>query len=269
MALEIKEDDIFKRMRLAICSGNRRLLLFSLNERKKSLGDLREDLKTDPATIVHALRELERHRMVQQDVKRDYSLTVIGRALVQKVIDCHCMAEVLTIHEAFWSNHDVSGIPNHLFNRIGALRDSTLVVNTQEHILKASDTFVALLREGDVLELVTSFYSPDLIKRIYRSVSDKKAAFLVMTNEVLQRTIADIGSPRIKQILQEGATINVVKRDPKLLFVFTGNTVALGLAHPDGPIDFSQLLTSRSSDALDWGRDLFHYYLRWSESVAL
>jgi predicted transcriptional regulator len=52
--------------------------------------------------------------MVRQDELRDYPLTVIGEAIVQKVIDCHHLVEVVTLHETSWFEHDVSGIPKYL-----------------------------------------------------------------------------------------------------------------------------------------------------------
>ncbi len=269
MPSELTEDETYKRMRLAICSGNRRQLLLSLNEGNKSLGDLREEVPSDPATIVHALRELERYHMVQQNAHRDYALTVIGRALVQKVIDCRCMAETLALHEAFWSEHDVSGIPDHLFNRIGALRESALVVDSQDRVLRASDTAVALVKEGDVLELVTPVYSAVFLTRLFTFIANKKVAYLIMTDDVLHLAIDDIGKDRAAQALKGGVKINVMKHDPRLFLVLTADTMALSLPFPDGTLDFSQLLTSKSSEALEWGRELFHYCLRWSENAAL
>jgi predicted transcriptional regulator len=119
MVPQTQNEAVFKRMRLAICSGNRRRVLLALHQKKKSLGDLREDLNSDSPTILRSLRELERNRMVQQDELRDYSLTVIGEAIAQKVINCHHLAEVLTLHEAFWFEHDVSGIPEYCLVALG------------------------------------------------------------------------------------------------------------------------------------------------------
>lgn len=268
MAAATREDSVYKRMRLVICSENRRLLLLSLNDGKKSLGNLREELHSDRATIIHALRELERSRLVQQDSQRDYSLTVVGRALIQKVIDCHGMAEVLTLHEAFWFDHDISGIPDDLLNHLGSLRDSTLITGTPE-IFRASRTFAGLMEEGDALELITSVYSPEMITRLDDFISNKKAVSFVLTDDVLQRSIRDLGRDRVKQLLQEGVKIRVIRHDPKLAFVSTGKALGLCFAHTNGSFDYSQLLTSRSAQAIAWGRELFSFYVERSKSVSL
>ena len=110
MAPWSKEDSIYKRMRLVICSTNRSNLILSLHTGKNLLARCVRNSATMPRLFIHALRELERDQLVRQDVRRDYYLTAIGRALVQKVIDCRCMAEALTLCEAFWVDHDVSGL---------------------------------------------------------------------------------------------------------------------------------------------------------------
>ncbi len=269
MALETREDETYKRIRLAICSGNRTLVLLSLNDGKKLLSDLRDELQADPATIVHALRELERYRMVKQDKQRHYSLSVVGRVLVQKVIDCRRTAEMLTLQEAFWFDHDVSGIPDYLLHSLASLHDSVIVTSPQEHILRAFDTFITLMEEGDELELITHIWHPELVNRLTSLFSHKKTASFVVTDDVLQRALSDFGIDYVKQLLRDGATIYITKRDPRLVFGFAGNAMALGLASADGPPDFSQLLTSRNSEAIAWGRGLFRFYVERSKRVSL
>ncbi len=269
MALETKEDPTYKRMRLTICSANRKFLLFSLNEHKKSLGELREESCLDSATIVHALRELERYHMVKQDTRSEYSLTVIGRAMVQKVMECRCMAEVLTLHEVFWSQHDVSGIPSHWFNELGMLRDSTLVTSTQQDILKAYDTFVALMQEGNRLKLISSVYSPELVKRLDAIIPNKKVTYFVITDDVWQRAVRETGSEYVERLVREGLRISIIAHDPKFALVSTNSAMGLALFDSEGSLDYSQLLVSRSNEAVMWGRELFYYYLERSESITL
>src|SRR5665647_3039998 len=83
---EISED-IYERLRLAACSEQRRALILSLNEGEKSLSDLRDEMQLDSATIIHALRALERDSFVREDANRYYFLTVIGKTVARKVID--------------------------------------------------------------------------------------------------------------------------------------------------------------------------------------
>ena len=207
--------------------------------------------------------------MVQQDELRDYSLTVIGEAIAQKVINCHHLAEVLTLHEAFWFEHDVSGIPEYLFGRIGLLRDSTLVADTQEHVLSGLQAFVGLIEDADLLKIITPFYNLNFINRLDVFASKDKEWHLIVTEEVLQRAIMDAKHPNVKALLQSQGQIRVRREDPRLFFVSTGEAIALALANVRGLLDYSTLLVSRGSDAITWGRELFRYYNDRSEKVVL
>jgi len=267
-APQTKEDAGSKVMRLAVCSGNRRRVFLALNQGTKTLGTLRDELHSDSATIVHSLRELERYRLVEQDEQRDYALTVTGKALAQNVIDCLDLAHVLTSHEAFWFEHDVSGIPDYLFSRVGLLRDSTLVADAQGQILKGLRTVAALAQEAQLLEIITPFYSLEVIDRLEVFASKDKRWHIIVTEEVLQHAIKDEEHPYVKALLNGRANLRVVRHDPKLFFVSTGDAVALALSNANGQLDYSTLLTSRGSGAVTWGQELFRYYREQSERVS-
>jgi predicted transcriptional regulator len=200
MAPQTQDDGAFQRMRVAICSGNRRHVLLALYTGKKSLSTLREELDADAATVVHSLRELEHYRMVEEDELRDYSLTIFGKLLAEKVIDCHRLADVLTSFEAFWFEHDISGIPDYLFSRIGSLQDSNLITDTREQVLSGIETFIALIEGTDVVYLITPFYSLDFVNRLDVFASKDIDWHLIVTEEVMRRALTDAANPNVKAV---------------------------------------------------------------------
>ena len=265
----VDKETIYKRIRVATCSDQRRKLLFSLDGGKKSLRDLRDEFHWDSATIVHALRELEKNHFVREDVGREYFLTPIGRTVVRKVLDLRDIAETFALHEAFWLEHDVTGIPDYLFDRIGSLRNSELVIDTPVDLFGALHAFAELIEERDMLELITPIYVPEVAKRLGGLTSDLRDVHFVVTEEVLQSALEEAAYPHVKNLLQGDIKVYVVRWDPKLIFAFTGKAIGLALAHVDGPIDYSKLLISRSGEAIEWGRELFRYYVQLSESAVL
>lgn len=267
MPSRVDEETVFKRMRLAICSGNRRRVLLALKDGKKTLSDVREEVPVDPPTIVHALRELEHYRLVEQDELREYSLTVIGKALVQKVIDRHRSAHVLTSHEAFWFEHDLSGIPDDLFSRIGLLQDSDLVADGQAQVLRGLTTFTALIEDADLLKIITPFYSLRFVDRLDVFASKGKEWHFIVTDDVLQSAMMDEEHLNVKALLHGNAEFRVVQQDPKLFFASADDAIALALATVKGQLDYSTLLVCRGSDATAWGRELFDYYYERSVVV--
>jgi len=268
MCVMSEDRDMAKRMRVATCSDQRRDLLISLNRGKKSLRDLRDEFHLDSATIVHALRELERHRFVQEDAKREYSLTVFGRIVSRKVIDLLDTSEAVALHEVFWLEHDTSGIPDHLLDRISALRHSDLIT---EHVdlFKVFHTLVGLFKECDTLDLITPVFVHEAIELPTTLALSHKHLRIVLTENVLQRLIIVTSEALVKNALQLGVKIYVIRHNPKLILAVTDKVIALILTRVDGAFDYSQLLTSRRSEAIAWGHALFRHYTEPSQSVAL
>ena len=265
---EISED-IYERLRLAACSEQRRVLIFSLNEGEKSLSELRDEMQLDSATIIHALRALERDNFVREDAKRNYALTVIGKTVAHKVIDFFETTGALVKHETFWLEHDLSGIPDQLFDRIGALRDSTLVVDTELDPFKAYNSFVAFLEKPSALELIASVSATDPLSLFGEFVVGQKRIELVATEPVLQYMIEKLGQARVKEALRAGHKLSLLRRDPKLVFAVADHVIMLIPFRLDGRFDYSAALTSESPEAIAWGHDLFRHYVELSESVTM
>ncbi len=109
-------------IRLSTCSQLRSDILISLKRGRKELRDFRTELGVSSTTAIHALRELEKDNLVFQDEDRNYALTKIGEVVALKLADFIDTIEVLKTHEDFWFTHDLSGIPEHLMEKIGWLK---------------------------------------------------------------------------------------------------------------------------------------------------
>lgn len=138
--------DMLAILRMAVCSDLRRNLLISLNEGKKSLGDLRDKLQISSSTAIHALRELERNDFALQNKNRDYLLTDIGRIIALKLLDFSNAAVALEKHKKFWIQHDLAGIPDHLLEKIGWLKDSMIINIDTLDIIKAHRSYIGLIK---------------------------------------------------------------------------------------------------------------------------
>jgi predicted transcriptional regulator len=261
-------EDIYDRLRLIICSDQRRVLLLSLNREKKPLSDLRDEVQLDSATIIHSLRALERDNLVREDAYRNYSLTAIGKAAVHKLIDFFETTGAFVKYETFWLEHDLSGIPAPLFDRIGALRDSTLVVDTQLDPFKAYHSLVALLEKSPTVELIASVSAPDPHTLFDEFVLGHKHMEVIMTEPVLHHVIEELGQVRVEEARRAGHKLYVLRHDPKLVFAVADPVIVLLLYHLAGGFDYSAALTSESPEAIAWGHDLFRHYVDLSESVA-
>jgi len=260
--------DAYKDLRLAICSERRRALLLSLNEGKKSLGNLREELKAPSPQLIQALRELEGNHLVRQDRVRRYELTQIGRGAVRKVIDFRRAMEILKKHEAFWLEHNLRGIPDQVFDQIGSLRDATLITGTPTDVFKAMRRFVELLGNSTVVRLVSPIYIPNIDTIVLdQFASEDTRIELVLTEEVLQHFIGESEPARFKEARDKYLTLRVLHDDPKLVMVVTDRFMALALYRTDDTFDHSSTLTSENPEAIAWSQQLFDHYVSASATV--
>jgi predicted transcriptional regulator len=223
---------------------------------KKTLDDLRSDLNTSSTTISHELRELEEESLISEDAERHYFLTTIGKIVARKLIDFNDTAETLHTFESFWLEHDVSGIPNHLLERIGCLRGTTLVNEGAAETLKTFKTFTGFLESAMMIRLITTF----IIKMDW---SPGESLFIegpdiqnIVTSDALDAMLETTGCERIAEALHNGLTLYVTKKNPKRALTVTDRHMVLGLYHLVGYFDVSRMLVSDRAEGIEWGHTM-------------
>jgi predicted transcriptional regulator len=262
--------DVYQDLRLAICSERRRAILLCLCEGKKPLADLHEELKSTSPALIHALRELEGKHLVRQDQIRQYELTQIGRSAARKVIDFRRAMEVLQKHEAFWSEHDLRGIPDHVFDRIERLHHATLITGPPTDVFKTMRRLVELLQESPVVRLVSSIYIPDIDAIVLEKFASEATRIeLVLTEAVVRHFIGQAEGARLSEARGKYLTLRVLRDDPKLVMVVTNRFMALAPYRLDGTFDACCMLTSEHPEAIAWGRQLYDHHFSESADVVL
>jgi predicted transcriptional regulator len=264
-----KKMDSGELLRLVICSDLRKNLLISLNEDKKSLGDLRNELNISSTTAIHALRELEKSNLTFQDKDKNYVLTKIGRILTMKVADFSNAVDVLKKYERFWLEHDLTGIPEHMIEKIGWLMDSTLLEAPNTDIFKVYSTFIELLKNAKEIRGVSSIFVPDYTTLFKDIILTKKIdTKLVLTEEVLEKIDKNI----LKEISDDKSVkleLYISKKELKIGFMVTNLAFSLGLFDSNGIYDWNRDLISDDQKAIAWGYELFEYYTGNSERIDL
>jgi len=252
--------------RLAVCSDLRKKIIIKLYDDKKPLGHLRDDLKINSTTAIHALKELEKYNITFQDNDKNYSLTNIGRVVAIKLLDFSDVAEVLEKHKEFWLKHDLSGIPEHLIEKMGWLKDSELIKDTDTEIFKAHTNYINLLKNAKEIRGVSSIFIPDF-ELLYKELATEMIdVHLILSKDV----IAKIDKTILNQI-NIGSNLNfnlfVMNINLKAAVSVTDYFLSLGLFRLDGTYDYSNDLISFSKEAITWGNEFFDHYARLSERV--
>ncbi len=258
MSTGMKDRDI---TRLAICSDLRKNILISLKEGDKSLGDLRERLGISSTTAIHALRDLEKHRLTHQDKERKYCLTNIGSVIALKLMDFEDSADVLRKHERFWLEHDLSGIPEHMLEKIGWLKNSNIVQINSLDVYKTHESFVQFIKPAKWIKGVTPIFSADY-PIVFKEIMEKNVPTqAILTDAVLNKTIDGLGRRKFdKLISKNNFDILVINDNLKVAFTITDSFLSFGLFTNNGIYDITHDLISTDNKAIHWGTELFEYY---------
>jgi predicted transcriptional regulator len=263
---ETKGSEIF---RLITCSELRKHLMLSLRDGTATLADLRQKTGASSTAAIHALRELEREHLTYQDEKRNYLLTNIGHIVAKQLGDLSNTIDVLSEHSRFWLDHDLSDIPEIYLEKLGSLQESYVVTSTPAEVMKVFSTFVTLLENSREIKGLSAMFFPELITAFVSLVSKGIDIELIMTQEVLNKTLELSDLRALKMALQENLTLLVARQNPKIAFTVTDYFLTIGLFRWDGTYDDAHDLISYNKEALDWGKRLFEHYASVSEPVTL
>lgn len=256
-------------LKLLVCSDLRKNLILSLKNGPTSLADLRKDTGSSSTAAIHALRELERNHVTQQNEKRQYALTNIGQVISLKLDDLAKAITVLNAHSAFWLEHDLSDIPETFIQKFGSLRESYLVTSSITDVTKVFESFVSFLDNSREVKGLSPVFFPELIITFVRLVSRGVKSELIVTQAVLDKILelSDVG--QLRQALSQNLKLRVTQQNPKIAFTVTDYFLSVGLFRHDGVYDMANDLISYDEEALDWGQELYGYYASFSEPVVL
>ena len=256
-------------LRLAACSELRRGILVSLREGKKALSELRTELEISSTTAIHALRELEKEHLVFQDEAREYVLTKIGEVIAMKLSDFIDAIKVLKKHENFWLTHDLSGIPPHLLEKIGMLKDSVIVKDTATDIFKVHSNYIDMLKDAKEIKGVSSIFAPDYLSVFEELLLKKKADVELVVTEVVLGKIDEEILKGIFTAKSSKLKLYITKENVKAAFTVTDYFIAFGFFRLDGTYDYSNDLRSYDKEAIEWGNDLFEWHRKQAERVLI
>jgi predicted transcriptional regulator len=254
---------------LTMCSDLRRGLLLTLNESRGSLSDLREALLVSSTTAIHALRMLEKAHLTTQDYERNYVLTNIGKIMSQKLIDLCNVTETVAKFEEFWLDHDITGIPKSLLQKIGCLKDATVITTDPTDIYKAHYIYVSLLKDANKINGISPIFFPDYPTIFEEIINHQAEVQLVVTADVLEKLLQTADNERLKMALNKNLKLHVITQNPRVAITASDRFMFFGLYNLKEVYDVSKLLISQSKEALAWGQALFEHYVGLSAPVTL
>lgn len=243
---------------LVFRSEKRTNLLLFLRDGPKNIEDIKKNLNVDPISILPQIKKLkERDLILQKD--HTYELSIIGRAIVDRVFPLMSTLEVLEDNFDYWSKRKLEGIPPFLRARIGELKNCELIQPDASHMFELNSEVVERLLVSKQVLSFSSYFHPSFTS-LYVTLAEKGINLsLIFTWAVLQRLKTDYREVLEALINAGNVMLFVFTAEPKLAGLTVTDTFFLFTVFPEAKLFEHESLISSDPEALKWGTDLFFY----------
>lgn len=245
-------------MELVFRSEKRRSLLIFLKDGPRSIHEIQKYLCVDSVSILPHIKKLKDRKLV---IQRDhtYELSIIGKAIVDKMPPLLNTLEVLEDNFDYWSRRSFEGIPPVLRSRIWELKNCKLIRPDLSHMFELDPEFVENLLLSRQVFGFSSYFHPSFIS-LYLEIAKKEAQIsLMLTEPVLKRFKADYSEDFRTFIEFEHVNLSLFPKNPKLAgFTVTDRFFLLTIL-PQIKFFERESLFSSEPQALKWGTDLFSH----------
>lgn len=229
---------------------------------QKNLNEIRDELKKPSATILHGLKELEDNNLIKKD-RKYYELTSNGYLLATNIIKLIDNWYSLEKNKIFWNNHDLTGIPINLLNKLYLLKDAEFISSTTSDLSNAFNKYIELISTTSELTIIIPIYSENHLKYLINLLNDGnlKQLTILINTEILRKIKR---SRYLKKSLLENEHVNIIETDEnfKIFLTFCRDFMTLTLFFKDNHYDDSQMIIDKHKSGIKWSEELFGYYKR-------
>jgi predicted transcriptional regulator len=252
---------------LIFSSEKRKQILLFLRESPKTIEEIISFLNAGSASVYPQIKLLKEGNLLYREESK-YYLTVIGKAVTEKMKSMIDTVEVLEGKYDFWSSHDLGGIPSHLLTRISDLKCSTFARPLDESNLFMPHTeFVENIAKSGYVKGISPFIHPLYPKMFLNFAESGIKVSLIVTDAVFERMKTEF-RPEIERFLTlDNTSIYVYDREILLSLAVTNRFFSLGLFYSNGVYDHVNDIICFEPLALRWGEDLCAYYEGLSREV--
>ncbi|MDD3041492.1 MAG: winged helix-turn-helix domain-containing protein [Methanosarcinaceae archaeon] len=252
---------------LLLRSEKRKKVIFLLMEGPKNIGDIANVLAAPPTSILPQIKKLKDSHLVLQKGKY-YSLSCIGKIMAEKMVPLLGTLQVLEKNYDYWTDRALEGIPAFLLRRLGELGDYRVIEPDLGRIFEPHAEFKEnLLNSREVLHF-SSYFQPSLIPVYSEYLKINRKVVFVISNIFFERMLADYSEVYETFLDSDNSSLFVYPQAPRILsFTVTERFMSMLLFDKKGKLD-QKFLISFEESAIEWGKELFAYYLNLSEEVS-
>jgi predicted transcriptional regulator len=248
-------------------SEKRKNVLLLLQDGPKETQIILDHLKTTRNALLPQMKVLEENYLVIH-YNDTYGLTKIGELIVSEIEPLLATIDVLGQNIEYWGTHKLDFIPPHLLKRINEIGECEVVNPVITETFEINSNFHETSRKSPYLFHVTTFLYPNYSMLFSELISNNVNIHLIVSKDLLEKIRADEDND-FKQLTQSGLLHLFVYPDKMdfLTFAYNDTNLLLNALKDNMEFDNKHILSCNPS-AIDWGKELFEYYLKDSMPVS-
>lgn len=175
---------------LIFLSDKRKQLLLFLKSGPKNMDEITETLQVTSTSILPQIKKLKDMSLVTQQDKM-YSLSPIGKVLVEKMQPLVSTIELFEDNFEYWSEKDLQGIPLSFRERLGELGKCKLIQPDLDRMFELDEEVVENLSGSSYILEAIAYFHPPMISLCQELAKEGVEFSLLMSESVFQRYYAD------------------------------------------------------------------------------
>ncbi|TGC07426.1 helix-turn-helix transcriptional regulator [Methanolobus halotolerans] len=246
-------------------SDKRKETLLLLKDGHQEMKSLLKSLDTTRQALLPQMKILEEHHLVfhYDDI---YELTFIGELIVDKVRPLIDTTEVLDVDIDYWGTHDFDFVPPNLLERINELKHYKIINPPLMDLFNLHKTYHKDKTPEHVYSVGNIFY-PNYQSRFTEMIDNKITINYIVSKDLFNK-IRKESNEHIELLIKSGYFKLYVyhQKINFLFFTFDDYHIVMNPLKKAGDVDHSYIICS-TEDALNWGKELFNYYLKDSTPI--
>lgn len=244
-----------------LCSSDCRVeVVHRLLEGKETTSSLEGALSYDGSTVRRNVKTLADEGWVE---RRGDGLRIPRRKrfLLESFVETISRFRAFTDHRDFWDGHRFEAIPDQFLDRLNELEGCGVVRSEPPDVFSQHRAFIEELYGSSWMRGVSPIYHSDYSSALVELSERMEFIDVILTEWVYDRFLEDGGEPVEEAMERENVRIRVSDQEYGVAFTVTDRVLSLGLFGLDGNYDIHEDLMCRAPSAMEWGEDLFDYYV--------
>ncbi len=150
------------------------------------------------------------------------------------------------------------------------MEGSELIRCSSMDIYRTHNEFKRLFKNSKHLKIIFPYLHPEYPKLIRRLILKGIKVELIVSKDILEGFIKDIGNDVVKKGIADGNfSIKYLNENIKIALAISNEFVSVALFKLDGTYDQNRLLLSDKENAIHWGLNLFRSYDEHASNLIL